>query len=309
MLRRIRGIFAIAIPLIILMAATGGYVLATRSLAPMSAMTIRTRAISADNLHERVPVAGGDELVALATVVNELLDRLERAFEQQRQFMTDASHELRTPTAILRTEADVTLSRAHRTEEEYRASVQHMQEVARRLTRIVDDLFLLARADAGHLVAHREDIYLEEVVHDAARGVRQIADQRAVQVELGQVVEAPFHGDADLLGRLLLNLLDNAIKCSPAGACVDISMTSEHGRYVIKVVDTGPGIPTADRELVFNRFYRVDTARSRSEASATSGAGLGLAIGRRIAEAHGGALTLADSREGHTEFRVTLPAV
>jgi signal transduction histidine kinase len=133
--------FAIAIPLLILFAATGGYVLAKRSLAPVSTMTSRAAVISATNLHERLPVSGGDELVGLARVVNDLLDRLENSFEQQRRFMQDASHELRTPAAILRAETDVTLSRAHRDEEEYRASISVMQDAARRLTRIVDDLF------------------------------------------------------------------------------------------------------------------------------------------------------------------------
>jgi len=308
-LARIREIFAIAIPLLILSAATGGYFLAKRSLAPVSAMTSRAAAISATNLHERLPVGGGDELVGLARVVNDLLDRLESSFEQQRRFMQDASHELRTPAAILRAETDVTLSRAHRDEEEYRASISVMQDAARRLTRIVDDLFLLARADAGHLVMHRAPLYLEEIVHDAARGVRQVADQRGVRVALGNVTEAPFEGDADLLGRLLLNLLDNAIKYSPENGTVDVAMAQRDGRYEISVVDAGPGIPADAHQRVFERFFRVDSVRSRSENGATSGAGLGLAIARRIAELHGGQLDLTESRPGRTEFRVILPAI
>ena len=136
--------------------ARGGYFLAKRSLAPVSAMTARAAAVSATNLHERLPVGGGDELVGLAQVVNDLLDRLEGSFEQQRRFMADASHELRTPTAILRTEADLTLSREHRAEPEYRESMTIMQDATRRLTRIVDDLFLLARADSGHLVPQHQ---------------------------------------------------------------------------------------------------------------------------------------------------------
>jgi len=306
-LQRIRRMFVVAIPLLILVAATGGYFLAKRSLAPVSAMTSHASAISASNLHERLPVSGGDELVGLARVVNDLLDRLENSFEQQRRFMADASHELRTPAAILRAETDVTLSRAHRGEDEYRASVTVMRDAARRLTRIVDDLFLLARADSGQPVLHREPLYLEEIVHDAARGVRQVADQRGVRVALGQVSEAPFEGDADLLGRLLLNLLDNAIKYSPEGGTVDIGMTHRDGHYEIVVIDAGPGIPLEAQARVFERFYRADPVRSRAETSATSGAGLGLAIARRIAELHGGKLELAESQPGRTEFRLTLP--
>jgi heavy metal sensor kinase len=307
-LARIRGMFFIAIPLLIIIAATGGSFLARRSLAPLSSMAARAAEISATTLHERLPIAANDELGGLARVVNDLLDRLQRSFSQQQRFMADASHELRTPTAILRSEADVTLSREHRDEEEYRASITIMRDASRRLTRIVDDLFLLARADTGHLVVHSDTLYLEELMHDATRGVRQIADRRGVKVELGQVVEAPFHGDADLLGRLLLNLLDNAIKYSPEGGRVEVGMTRRNGTYAITVVDEGPGIPLDAHERVFERFFRVDTARSRSENSTTSGAGLGLAIARRIAEVHGGTLELAESRPGRTEFRLTLPA-
>ena len=307
MLERIRGMFLVAIPLLVLAAAAGGYALARRSLAPVAAMGARAAAISASTLDERLPVGGGDEMVGLARVVNDLLDRLERSFAQQQRFVADASHELRTPTSILRTEADVTLSRPHRAEEEYRSSVTIMQDAARRLTRIVDDLFLLARADSGHLVPHREVLYLEDLVHDAARSVRAVADQLGVRIALGSLVEAPFRGDADLLGRLLLNLLDNAIKHSPDGGTVEVGMTRQDDRCEITVVDAGPGIPPEAQERVFERFFRVDAARSRSAISATSGAGLGLAIARRIAEIHDGRLELVGSRPGRTVFRVTLP--
>ncbi len=305
-LERIRQMFLVAIPLFVLSAALGGYTLAKRSLAPVTSMATHAAHISAANLDERLPVQGGDELVRLARVVNSLLDRLEHAFAQQRQFVSDASHELRTPTAIVRTEADITLSREHRSESEYRASVTIMQDAARRLTRIVDDLFLLSRADAGHLVARHEPLYLEELVHDAARGVRSVADQRAVVIHVQPVVEAPFHGDVDLLGRLLLNLLDNAIKYSPTGGAIDVAMARTATHYEISVVDTGVGIPPEEHERVFERFYRVDSARSRSENSTTGGAGLGLAIARRIAELHGGRLDIVESRPGRTEFRVQL---
>lgn len=306
-LGRIRHTFLILIPLLLVCAASGGYFLATRSLAPVSAMAARAEEISATNLRERLPVWGGQELAGLARVVNDLLGRLEQSFTQQRRFMADASHELRTPTAILRTEADVTLAQEHRTEEEYRASMMIIRDAARRLTRIVDDLFLLARADSGSVAARRESLYLEELVYEATRAVRPLADSRNVRVELGEVIEAPFDGDADLLGRLLLNLLDNAIKHSPAGGVVAVGMARHGGRYAISVVDAGPGVPAEDRERIFERFVRLDSARADGESARPSGAGLGLAISRRIAEAHGGTLDLLDSRPGHTEFRVTLP--
>jgi heavy metal sensor kinase len=305
-LQRVKEVFLVAIPLLLLCAASGGYFLAARSLVPLSAMAARAAEISAANLEDRLPVAGGEELAGLARVVNSLLDRLEASFGQQRRFMADASHELRTPTAILRTEADVTLAQEHRAEEDYRASFTIIQDAARRLTRIVDDLFLLARADAGILIERRETVYLEELLHDATRGVRLLADRRAIRVELGDVVEAPFQGDADLLGRLLLNLLDNAIKHSPNGGTVDVGMVRNDGRYEISVVDGGEGIPPEAQPRIFERFFRGDAERSRRD-HLPAGAGLGLAIARRIAELHGGRLELVESRPGRTEFRVALP--
>ena len=307
MMAGIRRMFVIAIPLLILVAATSGYFLADRSFRPVASMASYAAEISATNLHERLPVSGGDELVRLARVINDLLDRLERSFEQQRRFMADASHELRTPTAIVRTEADVTLSRPMRTNEEYRESVVIIQDAARRLTRIVDDLFLLARADAGHLVVHRAPLYLEDVVDDATRGVRPLADRRGIRVALTNVVEAQVVGDADLLGRLLLNLLDNAIKHSPDGSTVEVDMSRHNGECAVAVIDAGPGIPAEARARVFERFFQVDASRARHDNSQTSGAGLGLAIARRIADVHGGRVELVDSRPGRTEFRLTVP--
>ncbi|MCC6244641.1 MAG: HAMP domain-containing protein [Gemmatimonadaceae bacterium] len=303
----IRRIFLLTIPLLVLAAAVSGYFLARRNLAPVAHMAERAAAISANTLHERLPVSGGEELVRLAEVVNALLNRLEASFEQQRRFMADASHELRTPTAIVRTEADVTLTKAHRTEDEYRASVGIMQDASRRLTRIVDDLFLLARSDAGHLVVHRAPIYLEDVVDDAVRAARPLAERRGVSLVLGNMVEASVDGDADLLGRLLLNLVDNAIKHTPQGATVHVAMSQDTSTASVTVRDEGTGIPEAAQAHVFERFFRADAARTRDENSHTSGAGLGLSIARRIADVHDGTLLLIASRPGHTEFRFTVP--
>lgn len=303
-LGRIRRLFLFLIPALIVAAAAGGSFLAGRSFRPVTAMAGRAAEIGASTLHERLPVAADDELGALARVLNELLDRLERSFAQQRRFMADASHELRTPTSIVRTEAEVTLARPHRTEAEYRASLGVVQDASRRLTRIVDDIFLLARADAGHLVMHPGALYLDDLVRDTVRVVRPLAEGRGVRVELSESVEAPLVGDADLLGRAVLNLLDNAIKHAPEGGTIEVRVGEEPGAYTVSVVDGGPGIPAEAAERVFERFFRLDTARARQEGTFTSGAGLGLSIARRIAEVHGGTLTLASSRPGRTEFRL-----
>ena len=305
-LARISRLFLIAIPLLVAAAGAGGWFLARRGLAPVVALTSRAAAIGETNLHERLPIAAPDELGALAHVLNDLLDRLERSFAQQRRFMADASHELRTPATIVRTEADVTLSR-DRSVDEYRESMSVVQDAARRLTRIVDEIFLLARSDAGQLVMTVAPLNLDELVHDIVRAVRPLAEHRDVQLDLGEMVDAPVHADGDLLGRVLLNLLDNAIKHSPPGAAVEIRMGRERTGHGLSVIDHGPGIPDELHDRVFERFFRADSARSRAETTATSGAGLGLAIARRIAELHGGRLDLVASRPGHTEFRLTIP--
>jgi heavy metal sensor kinase len=316
-LARLREILVFAVPLLLVGAITGGYFLATRNLVPLSAMAARAAEISAANLQDRLPVAGGEELAGLARVVNGLLDRLEASFIQQQRFMADASHELRTPAAIVRTEADVTLAQPRRPESDYRASLGVVQGAARRMSRIVDDLLLLARADTGVAVEHRGHVYLEEIVHDVARGVRLLAESRRLRVAVGAVVDAPIYADADLIGRLLQNLLDNAIKHSPEGSTVRIEMARADGASTVRVIDAGGGIPADDQPRVFERFFRADASRSGAdqrtagaadpESSVTSGSGLGLAIARRIAELHDGRLELVESRPGHTEFRLTLP--
>jgi signal transduction histidine kinase len=182
-----------------------------------------------------------------------------------------------------------------------------MRDGARRLTRIVEDLFLLARSDSDQINLRREPLYLDELVHDVTRSMRFLAEARGVRIEVEEFVEAPFQGDAGLLHQLLLNLLDNAIKYSPAGSTVGMEMSRCDSEYHITVRDAGPGIPENAHDRIFERFFRADAARSTNESTVTSGAGLGLAIARRIAEMHGGRLELVASRPGRTEFRFVLP--
>ena len=307
-LGRIRTLFMVTIPLFLLLAGTGGWYLARRSFRPVSAMAARAREISATTLHDRLPVVADDELGALARVLNDLLDRLEESFEQQRRFVADASHELRSPTAILRSETDITLSREHRTEEEYRESLAVIQATARRLARVVDDLFLLARVDGGHPVMSPVSLYLDEVVRETVRVARPLAERKGVRIEVSEAAEGPLEGDPDLLGRVLLNLLDNAIRHSPEGGSVEVSLEESGGGFAIRVADSGAGIPADAQARLFERFFQADSSRTRAGSTLTSGAGLGLAIGRHIAEMHGGSLVLAGSCPGRTQFLLTLPA-
>jgi heavy metal sensor kinase len=309
-IERVALAFLVTIPLFLLIAGIGGYLLARRALAPVATMSRRARELGASTLHERLPVKNPhDELGELATMVNELLGRLESAFAQQRRFVADASHELRTPVAIIRAEADVALVRVTRSEQEYRDALQIVRDAGERLSHIVDDLFLLTRADSGHQPLRPEAIYLEELVADVVRGMRLLAARRTIQIELADVAESPYEGDPDLLHRMLLNLIDNAVKHGPLGSVVRVRLTHASGAYRISIADEGLGIPPDAHERVFERFYRVDHTRARAGTVTRSGAGLGLAIARWVAEAHGGRLELARSSASGSEFVVVLPAV
>ena len=302
----------IAVPLALLLASIGGYFLARKSLAPVVRMSATASRIGAANLHERLPVVNErDELGGLALVINGLLARLDTSFEQQRRFMADASHELRTPVAIMRSEAEVALSEPEISNAELRESIAIFKEETKRLTGIVEDLFMLARADAGQYQLTPKEFYLDELAGEVIHAVRALAAERELTVQLNAAEEMPFRGDENLLRRLLLNLVDNAIKYTSKGGAVTVSCKPEGKHYIITVGDTGPGITAESQPHIFERFYRVDTARSRAEddgAGLTSGAGLGLSIARWIAEAHDGTLELLRSSEAGSVFQLVLPA-
>ena len=321
LLEEVRDGFIAAIIIGVLLAWGGGYALARRSLAPVVAMSARAADISASSLHERLPVANpNDELGQLASTFNELLARLDTAFHQQRRFMADASHELRTPVAIMLGEADIALSQAQRPDAEYRTALSAVRDEGRRLSRIVADLFLLARADAGQRPLQRREVYLDELVIECVRAARALAAGRGSTIVFRSptavvVTDAPsdpaddwpIDADEELLRSLFMNLLDNAIKHSPIGATVEIALARDLDSYRLTFSDNGPGIPADAHAKVFERFYRVDMARGREAPSESGGAGLGLAIGRWIAEAHGGTLELARGSAAGSCFEVVLP--
>lgn len=307
-LKQLRDVLLIAVPIALLLAGLGGWLLARKSLAPMVAMSAQARRISSENLNERLPIANPrDELGTMAATCNEMLARLEASFAQQRQFMADASHELRTPLHVVRTAAEVTLEQAPRTEAEYREAMAMVSEQARRLTRIVEDMFTLARADAGQRELTPTDFYLDELVAETARAAEVLAKNKNIELEVHHGGESLYRGDEGLLRQMLLNLLDNAIRHTPGGGQVRIALTRQNVAFEINVTDTGRGIPPEAQPHIFERFFRVDKARTRSEQANGSGAGLGLAIARWIAESHQGRLELGRSDAFGTNFRVTLP--
>jgi two-component system, OmpR family, sensor kinase len=306
-LESLREILLYVVPIAVVVAGLGGWAIARHSLLPVTAMSKQARSITASALGARLPVVNPtDELGGLAQTFNDLLHRLEESFATQRQFMADASHELRTPIATSRTAVSVTLKRPHRDEAEYREALRIVEDQTVRLTRIVDDMLTLARADAGEYPLRVISFYLDELVHDAARGARVLARSGA-RVEVSAAVETPFSGDEDLLRRMLLNLIDNALQHVPPDGAIRIALEHGDGTVRISVADNGPGIPVEAQAHIFERFYRADRARSRRDASEGTGAGLGLAIARWIAEAHQGRLELVRSDSRGTIFQAVFP--
>jgi heavy metal sensor kinase len=271
-------------------------------------MSAQAGRIGAENLDKRLAVKNSkDELGQLALSFNDLLDRLDQSFERQRRFVADASHELRTPVAILFGEADVTLAQSTRTTEEYRESLSILRGEARRLKHIVEDLFTLARADAGQHPLMLTDFYLDELVAECARNVRTLAGAKQLALHCETPREILIHADEALLRRMIMNLLDNAIKYTPSGGTVRICGGEKDSEYSISISDTGPGIPAELQPRIFERFFRADKVRARAESDG-GGAGLGLSISQWIAGAHGGRIELTQSDENGSTFAVFFPA-
>jgi heavy metal sensor kinase len=308
LLESIRGTFLIAIPIALAIAIAIGYGLARRSLSPIMAMTAQAERISAHTLHERLPVVNPhDELGRLAASFNLALDRIDVALEQQRRFTADASHELRTPVAVIRTEADVALDGGGRSPRQYRDALVVIRDGSEQLSRIVNDLFLLARADAGQVTAASAPVYLDDLVAETVRGVKSLAAQRDIEIRLLSSEELLTWGDEALLRRVVTNLLDNAIKYAPTGSVVTVRLNTTGNTHRLTVTDMGPGVPDDAKSQIFDRFYRADSVRRHDETSVGSGAGLGLSIAREIAFLHRGTVTLVSSRPGETTFELTLP--
>jgi heavy metal sensor kinase len=292
----------LVVPVAALCAALGGWVLTGRTLAPVLLMCAEARRIGDSDLDRRLPVLNPrDELGTLAATFNELIGRLQTALARQRGFVADASHELRTPLSIVRSAATLALTRPRREEHEYRSALQVVAEESRRLTRLVDDMLTLARADAGRYPIRVARLCLAEMLADVARAGSVLGAPRLLRVSFSFTGEAPFSGDEDLLRRMVLNLVENAQTHSPKGSSVHVELDNGGGAWRIRVRDQGPGIPLAEQSRVFERFYR-------GEGSAPGGAGLGLAIARWIAEAHHGAVRIEESSPRGTTVVVELPA-
>jgi heavy metal sensor kinase len=304
-LRTLRRDFFAGVPIVLLLASAGGYFLARKSLSPIASMDRQTKRISAGSLSSRLDVIDPrDELGSLAITINDLLTRLESSFKEQQRFIADASHELRTPLAVLRSETEVALNKT-RTVEEYQESLSLIKDEAERLSRIVEDLFILARQplDTPHSLI-KEPVLLNDAVRDCARAAQVLATRKGVRLETENDQHSiVLQGDGELIKRMILNLLDNAVKYTPKDGEINISLVRQNGNAQIVVRDTGIGISKADQSHVFDRFYRVDKARSRS----LGGAGLGLSIASWIVEAHNGQISVESTPNQGSKFTVKLP--
>jgi heavy metal sensor kinase len=290
-------------PFVLLLAGLGGYWLATRALRPIDRITRTAQAISANDLTERIGRVGpADEVGRLATTFDQMLDRLQAAFERERRFTADAAHELRTPLAAIKGRIGVTLGRC-RTSAEYETTLCALDHEADRLIRLANDLLLLARLDQRRFSWEPETLDVGEVLSAVIEEVQPLAEARQITLVRRIAADLCVQGYPDHLIRLLLNLLDNAIKFTPSAGQVIVQAEMLAREVCITITDHGPGIPTQHLPHVFERFYRVESARSHSDG----GTGLGLAIASEIARVHGGTLEVKSQPGCETSFIVRLP--
>ncbi len=295
---------ALLFPLMMAAAALAGYRMSRRILEPVQLMASRAGEITSSRLHERLPVNGsGDELDHLAQVFNQTLTRLDESFRQLRQFTSDASHELRTPLASIRSVGEVGLARDG-TREEYRELVGSMLEEVNRLTRLIDELLMISRGDAGAIRLNFSVTGVFDLARETVTLLEPLAEEKQQRLILSGDESAAILADPVFLRQALINILHNAIKYSPPGSATTVRVARENPQSVsISVHDAGPGIAPEHTARIFDRFYRVDQGRSRD----AGGFGLGLSIAQWAVEAHQGVISVSGAADEGSTFRITLP--
>jgi heavy metal sensor kinase len=292
---------------VLLVVAVGGalaWVVVGRTLRSVRALTNTARSISEQDLHRRVDVpTPDDEVGELKATFNQLLARLDQSFQSLRRFTADASHELRSPLTLIRTELDVLLTRA-REVADYQVALREVQDEVEHMSRVIDQLLVLAQADAGNLNLLRTDIDVADFIEETAARWQALAEARGVSLEVRSPSTGVVDGDPVLLRTVIDNLVDNAIRYSPTLALVTLSAERTDGEWLIEVSDQGPGVPPEMRERIFERFARADSVRTRQGG----GVGLGLALSTAVVRAHGGTLELVDGDGPGATFRIRLPA-
>jgi heavy metal sensor kinase len=299
-----RGYLLMLAPLLLLAAASGGFWLSRKALSPVDAITRTARTVNATNLSDRLErLTTGDELQRLSDTLNEMLGRIEQAFIRVTQFTADASHELRTPISLIRTEAEIALRRS-RGDAEYREALRHILLEAERTSALVEELLSLARADSGRETLRISSVHLSTIVRVVSEQWRELMAARNLTFTCDPTdEEITILGDRNALQRLLTVLLDNAAKYTPAPGTVELHLELKGELAAIRVSDSGIGIALEDQPKIFDRFYRADKARSRN----LEGAGIGLAIAQWIVQQHKGSITVQSSPAKGSTFLVQLP--
>lgn len=293
----------LGLPVVLAVAIAGGHLLVTRALAPVETIGRSAEQITLHHLTERLPVARtGDELERLSIALNNMITRLEAAFQQNRRFMADASHELRTPLTIIRGELEG-IMRQPGVSSDLTDTVGNVLEEVERLARIVESLFALAKLQAGEAQARWDRFDLARLAAGTAEQMCLLAEDKEISISCDAPHHVAVEGDSARLKQVVVNLLDNAIKYTPQGGAVTLKVGESSGKAVLEVADNGIGIPAAEQPHVFERFFRVDKARSRD----FGGAGLGLAIVQSICAAHGGQVAVQSTEGCGSRFRVELP--
>jgi heavy metal sensor kinase len=291
-----------ALPIILVLGALGGWVLARRSLSPIGYIASKTQSITSENLNERLtPRRTDDEMDDLIRTINGMIARLESSFKRMAEFTADASHELKTPICAMRGEAEVLLSK-ERKAEEYQEGLAHFIEQFDRLNQMINDLILLSKSDATQVELKMAPLRLDLLIKDICNLFQVLAEQNKITLEVGTLPEVMAMGDKMRLQQLFTDLIDNAIKFTPEGT-VHITMEKNQEVVLIKIRDTGIGIPKEEQERIFKRFYRVDKSRSRE----TGGVGLGLSIAEWIAHAHHGKIEVESELNQGSTFILYLP--
>lgn len=297
---------ALGLPLTVIAAVGGGYMLMKKALNPIDSITHAAEQITSRNLSQRLPVARtGDELERLSAALNRMIARLEESFQYIRRFTADASHELRTPLTVLRGELEAATQKPQITQSwpELGETIGSALEETERLSRIVDSLLAISRLDAGEAQMEWATLDLAELTISTTEQMRLLAEDRNITLNCDAVRKVEIEGDRTRLKQVVVNLVDNAIKYTPDGGNVLVKVGVTDGRAVLEVADDGSGIPAEALPHLFERFYRVDKARSRQ----MGGTGLGLAIIRSIVTAHGGQVTVESTEGKGSRFRVELP--
>jgi heavy metal sensor kinase len=302
-LENLFSIFLVLIPIALAVSVFGGLYLSNVSLRPVDEVTTRARRITAENLDQTIPHrAVNDEIGRLVSTFNDMIQRLHSSFAQVRQFSADASHELRTPLTVMRGEIEVAL-RSSKTPEEYRRVLESSMEEIMRMSLIIENLLTLAKADQGTHDLHFSEVNLATLVQELFDDSEILAEEKHIRVTLEKNDSITIVGDQVRLRQLFLNIIDNAIKYTPDGGAVTLSVERHNGTALFRVADTGIGIPPGEIARVFDRFYRVDKARSRD----IGGTGLGLSIAKWIAELHRGTITIHSELDRGSTFTVELP--